>query len=134
MDYSRATLGMSGCPTPAPVTNAYPTYETSFRLSPIPEAREPVAVHPPAGYCRVLQPPAAYGAQQSYEYEMQLMQIHPLQTVHPVQQPIQAAQATPYVGNAPPEFNLHSSIPGKMIWFNLSLAKVISLAQFFPNY
>ena len=68
MDYSRATLGMNGCPTPAPVTNAYPKYETSFRLPPIPEVREPAAVHPPANDCRVLQPPAAYGAQQSYEY------------------------------------------------------------------
>ena len=133
MDYSRAALqNVNLCPTPAPaVANVYP-YENPFRLPSIPENRE-VTVHPPAGDCRA--PPPVYG--QPYDYEMQTVQTvqnqaihnHQPQAAYQVQQPIQTTQTTPYAGVVPipMEFNLHSSIPGEDIWFNLSLAKVSAI-------
>ena len=130
MDYSRATLqGINLCPTPAPVANVYPSYENPFRLPPIPENRE-VTVHPPAGDCRA-PPPVAYSSQQPYDYEMQTMQNHQSQAAYQMQQPIQTTQTTPYAGTVPMEFNLHSSIPGEVIWFNLSLAKVSTIQFLF---
>ena len=135
MDYSRPALqNVNICPTPAPaVANVYP-YENPFRLPSIPENRE-VTVHPTVGDCRAA--PPAYG--QTYDYDMQTVQPvqnqamynHQPQAAYQVQQPIQTTQTTPYAGVVPipMEFNLHSSIPGEVIWFNLSLAKV-SVTQF----
>ena len=108
MDYSKAALVSNAAHTPAPPAVNYPLQEAypGYRLPPIPEMRESVPAHPSHSDTRtVFQPPA-------YEF----------MEMPPAPQPI---QVTPYTGGVElNQLNLHSSISGEALWFNLNLSKV----------
>ena len=115
MDYSKATLVSNSSHTPAPIPVNYPlqeAYPGYSRLPPIPEVRENVPAHPPHSDTRpVFQQP-------SYE----VMEMPP---------PPQPIQVTPYTGGIElNQLNLHSSIGGETLWFNLNLAKVCLINLF----
>jgi len=114
MDYSKTTLLANSSHTPAPMPVNYPLQEAHPGYNRLPSIPENV-VHPPHSDTRqVFQQP-------SYE----VVEMPP---------PPQPVQVTAYTGGIElNQLNLHSSIGGETLWFNLNLAKVC-LINLFSSY
>ena len=112
MDYSKTTLLANSSHTPAPMPVNYPLQEAHPGYNRLPSIPENVPAHPPHSDTRqVFQQP-------SYE----VVEMPP---------PPQAVQVTPYTGGIElNQLNLHSSIGGETLWFNLNLAKVCLINLF----
>jgi len=112
MDYSKATLLSNSSHTPAPMPVNYPLQEAHPGYNRLPSIPENVPAHPPHSDTRqVFQQP-------SYE----VVEMPP---------PPQPVQVTAYTGGIElNQLNLHSSIGGETLWFNLNLAKVCLINLF----